>query len=245
MKLAEQYADRVDAFIRVCHRLDARGFVTSQGGNLAWKLADDLILITATCLAKGEHTREDVVFINAAGETVEGNRRPTGEIPLYLALFRARPDVESVIHCHPPACCAVSILDGENPLLLPTFPEVILEIGPVPLAPYARPLTEELAGNVAPLLKKHNAVLMENHGVIMVSPRALNWTMGLMEELESAAEALLKAKAVGPIKTISKQRLIEMDDIMRIRSLPRVGEPGANPSLVEMYYPEASGEEAR
>jgi L-fuculose-phosphate aldolase len=238
MGLLHQYESHVEHFIAICHRLAAKGYVTSQGGNLAWRVAEDVILITATRLPKGEHQPRDVVFVDACGRRLAGDREPTGELPIYLTFFHERPDVRSVVHCHPPCCSALAISAADNPLMRPLYPEVVLEIGPVPLVPYATPLTQDLADKFKPLLPKYNAFLMQNHGVIMVSPRDLDWTAGLVEELESTADSALRALAVGNIQEIPRAALVEMDRIMTIRNLPRCGAPGVNPSLESLYYPE-------
>jgi L-fuculose-phosphate aldolase len=238
VNLQQKYRVEVEQFVGVCRRLAANGYVTSQGGNLAWRLDEDVILITATRLAKGEHGPEDVVFVDGSGRCLAGSRQPTGELPIYASFFRDRPDVRSIIHCHPPCCSALAIRKGENPLMRPLFPEVILEIGPVPLVPYATPLTQALADQFRPFLQKYNAFLMQNHGVILVSPRDPSWTCGLVEELESTADSALRALAAGEVSEIPREALVEMDRIMTIRSLPRCGAPGVNPSLLELYFPE-------
>jgi L-fuculose-phosphate aldolase len=236
--LLEEYKEQANIFIHVCHELYSKGFVTSHGGNLAWKVDTDVILITATRLNKGEHTPEDIVFIDSEGDILEGKNKPTGEVPMYLTFFRERPDVESVIHCHPPCCGAYAVTAGENLLMRPVFPEVILEIGPVPLVPYATPLTQELADRFKPFLQQYNGFLMENHGLVLMTPRDIKWTWYLVEELESAADSLLRAQAGGHIKEISRKELIDMDEIVTIRNLPRCGAPGKNISLADLYYPE-------
>lgn len=237
MRLLEKYKKQAAVFVQVCKRLSRNGYVTGHGGNLAWRLDDNVILITATCLAKGEHRPADLVFINLDGKVLEGRRKPTGELPLYLTLFRKRPDIRSVIHCHPPCCCAWAATGGENLLMRPVFPEVIIEVGPVPVVPYATPLTEALAGNFEPFLQRYNAFLMENHGVILVTQRDIRWACGLVEELETAADSLLRARSLGLVKSISKEHLAEIDKILTIRSLPMCGAPGVNKSLVDLYYP--------
>jgi L-fuculose-phosphate aldolase len=240
MNLQQRYEQQLQCFVAVCHRLASRGFVTSQGGNLAWRVDEDVILITATRLPKGEHQPQDVVFVDACGWRLAGQREPTGELPIYLTFFRGRPDVRSIVHCHPPCCGALAIRCGDNPLMRPLYPEVVLEIGPVPLVPYATPLTQDLADRFQPFLQKYNAFLMQNHGVILVSPREIDWTYGLVEELESTADSVLRALAAGGIQEIPREALVEMDRIMTIRSLPRCGAPGANPSLLSLYYPDAT-----
>ncbi len=237
MSYLEKYKTEVDQFVEVCHLLADRHFVTSCGGNLAWKLEDNLVLITATCLNKGEHTPEDVVFIDLDGNIVEGKNRPTGEVPMYLVFFKERPDITCVIHCHPIACGAYAITDEENLLMRPIYPEIVLEVGPVPVVPYATPLTETLANNFKPFIQKYNAFLMENHGLVIMTSRDMKWAYYLTEELEGGAESMLKAQAVGKVKEIAKEELIEMDNIINIRSLPRCGAPGVNKSLVELFFP--------
>ena len=72
MSYLEKFSDQVDTFVGVCHHLASKQYVTGHGGNLAWKLDDEVILITPTKHNKGEVSRENVVFINPAGETIEG-----------------------------------------------------------------------------------------------------------------------------------------------------------------------------
>ena len=81
MSLYQKYRDEVGVFVDVCHRLSANKYVTGYGGNLAWKLEDDLLLITPTQMNKGDIQAEDLVFISLDGSVVEGTRRPTGETP--------------------------------------------------------------------------------------------------------------------------------------------------------------------
>ena len=90
MKLVEKYAPQVDQFIAVCGWLAHNLYVTSSGGNLAWKLEDNLLLITPTQMNKGDVRPADVVFMDLMGKVVEGTRRPTGETPMYLNFFNMR-----------------------------------------------------------------------------------------------------------------------------------------------------------
>ena len=77
MSYLKKHSDKVDVFIKVCHHLAAHQYVTGHGGNLAWKLEDDVILITPTKHNKGDVNRDNVVFLNLAGETIEGSVPPT------------------------------------------------------------------------------------------------------------------------------------------------------------------------
>ncbi len=238
MSYLEEYPKEVRDFLTVCKRLADRMYVTSQGGNLSCKLEDNLILISPTCVCKSEIAEMDVVFIDMEGKTVEGTRKPTGEVPMYLNFYRDRPDVKSVIHCHPPYVNTFAVLKGINWLMRPVFPETAAEVGPVPLVPYGEPLTQRLADNFAPFVKKYNAFLMENHGLTILSSAGICRTMQLVEILEVSAVSILRALAVGEVKELSREDVRNLENTMRKRDLPMIGAPGVNKSLVELYFSE-------
>jgi L-fuculose-phosphate aldolase len=118
----------------------------------------------------------------------------------------------------------------------PTFPETTTEVGPVPIVPYGDPLTQKLADNFLPFLRKYNAFLMENHGLVIMSPEGIFRTLELIEILEVTSQTLVAALAFGDIKEISKADVQDLDNTMRTRSLPLFGAPGENESLVDLYF---------
>jgi L-fuculose-phosphate aldolase len=236
MSLLNQYASEVELFLKICHRLAERLYVTSQGGNLAWKLEDNLLLITPTKLNKGDVRPEDVVFIDLKGKTIEGVRKPTGETPMYLKFFSARPDIISVIHCHPPALGAFAISSAKNWLMRPLYPELSIEIGPIPVVPYAEPLTEELAQNFAPFLPRYNAFIMENHGLVSMTRGNIYETMMSVDMIETSAQSVMLAMASGGVKEISREGVRNLSNVMRTRGVPLPGAPGANLSLESLYF---------
>lgn len=237
MSYLEKYATEVKSFVEVCHRLSANKYCTGHGGNLAWRLEPNLILITPTRLNKGEINPPDVVFTDMAGKRVEGSRKPTGELPMYLGFFSNRPDVKTAIHCHPPMTNVFAISGGKNLLMRPIFPETTIEVGPVPVVPYGVPLSKQLADNFTPFLQKYNAFLMESHGLVILSAGDIKWTMMLTELLEMSAASIISAAAIGPVKELSRGQVQGLDDVMRIRELPLFGAPGKADSLVDIFYP--------
>lgn len=237
MSLLNKYKQETDTFLKVCHKLARQMYVTGYGGNLAWKLEDNLILITPTQMNKGDIRLSDLVFINLEGETVEGKRRPTGERAMYLKFFAERPDIQSVLHCHAPNACAFAIMEGDNLLMRPFYPETVTEVGPVPVVPYAQPLTEDLARNFSPFLQKYNNFLMENHGLVSMSCDSIEWTMMNVDLLEATAQSILLALGSGvKLKELDKQAVIDLGNVMRERDLPLFGAPGVNESLEAMYF---------
>ncbi len=236
MKLLDKYTVEVEKFVSVCHKLAQNLFVTSSGGNLAWKLEDNLLLITPTKLYKGDVCPEDLVFIDLQGNVIEGQRRPTGETPMYLKFFNLRKDIVSVVHCHAPHVGALAISKGKNWLMRPIYPETTIEVGPVPLVPYAEPITEKLAENFVPFLQKYNSFLMESHGLVTMSRADVTETVMLVDLLEMSAKSILLALQVGEIKELDLQAVRDLDNTMRTRSLPLFGAAGVNKSLEDLYF---------
>jgi len=237
MSLFEKHTDEIAQFTKVTGRLASNMYVTGYGGNAAWRLEQDLILITPTMMNKGDITDKDVVFITMAGDTVEGRRRPTGERPMYIKFFNDRPDIQSIIHCHAPSVGSFTISKGKNLLMRPFFPETSHEVGPVPVVPYGEPLTQQLADNFEPFIRKYNSFIMENHGLVTMSPEGIDYTMMNVELLEMSATSILQALAAGlELKELSREAIEGLDNVMKERNCPMFGAPGEYDSLVELYF---------
>jgi len=240
MNLVDRYRKQINDFLFVCQMLSERVYVTSHGGNLALRLDDNLLLISPTRMYKADIRAEDVMFIDLEGRVVEGVRKPTGETPMYLNFFRERPDINAVIHCHPPFTNTFAITEGTNYLMRPIFPETVIEVGPVPVVPYAEPLTQQLADNFKPFLKHYNAFLMENHGLVIMSAGDIIRAFQLTDILETSAISILHALTFGKIKEISKDGVRDLEKTMKTRRLPMIGNPELDLSLVNLYYPESA-----
>ena len=155
---------------------------------------------------------------------------------MYLTFFNLRPDIVSVIHCHPPAICALSIAEGKNWLMRPLFPETVIEIGPVPVVPYAEPLTDNLAGNFEPFLSRYNSFIMENHGLVSMTREGVQKTLMNVQLLEMTAHMVILALQVGEIKELDRQAVRELSNTMRAYDLSMMGVPGINASLEALYF---------
>jgi len=238
MSLRETYEKQVKEFTEVAHLLSEKGHVTSHGGNMAWRLEERIILITPTKKNKGLLEFDDPVFLSPDGVVVEGNMKPTGETPMYLLLFDERPDIKAIIHAHPRAASAFAITKGANYLARPILPETVTEIGPVPVCPYAEPLTHELAEHFLPFLDKHNAFLMENHGLLAMSFEGIRRAYDMIEIIEATAESILWAASLGPVKEIPPDGVKNLEKTMRTRDLPSIGRPDKGHDLLTLYYPD-------
>jgi L-fuculose-phosphate aldolase len=188
------------AIVAVCHRLYERGLIAGPDGNVSARLSDGSILVTPSGMSKGIVTDEHLVVVDKEGQVLEGELPPSSELRMHLRIYKRRADVRAVVHAHPPTATGFAVA-GES-FLAPVLPEVILQMGEVPLVPYATPGTDALADALDPYLDHHDALLLANHGATTLGT-TLTEAHHRMESLEHAARILLAARAVGTVRELS------------------------------------------
>jgi L-fuculose-phosphate aldolase len=179
------------------HRL-----IVACEGNLSARIGEQVVLATRAGAAKGFLRSEDLVEVGLDGRARDG--RPSSEIQMHLAIFRAREDVAAVVHGHPSWATALATAGrGLNDCLLP---EVILGLGRVPLSRYATPGTEEVAAAVCEHIVSHDAVLMPNHGVVACGPDPVS-AFQTLETVEHLAQITLLAELAGGAQVLSRPQV--------------------------------------
>lgn len=196
--------------VDICRRLYERRLVTATDGNVSACLRGGTILVTRSGVAKGRVTEEDLVEVRPDGTPLAAECRPTTELGMHLFIYRERPDVGAVVHSHPP--CATGFAASGRALDVRVFPEVIVGLGEVPLAPYATPSTDEVAQSIAPFVRTSQAILLANHGVVTVG-RSLEEAFIAMEKVEMAAQALAVARVFGGARPLTTKELKRLAQI--------------------------------
>jgi len=196
--------------VRVCRRLYERGLIAGGECNVSARLDDGSILVTPSGASKIDVAEDDLVVVDRAGKRVAGSARPSSELGVHLRIYQLRLDVEAVVHAHPPFATAFAVA-GED-LMAPVLPEILVQIGGVPLVPYATPGSPALADAIEPFLQLHDAFLMANHGATSYGS-TLSIAHQRMESLEHAARILFSARALGRVTTLTedeRDRLFEL-----------------------------------
>jgi L-fuculose-phosphate aldolase len=190
--------------IRVCRKLDAGFPRPATDGNVSARLDGERILITPSMLRKGDIKEAQLLVTDMAGRVLAGRRKPSSEVKMHLYAYKMRPDVKAIVHAHPPFATAFAAagLDLKAPLL----PEVVLTVGPVPLASYATPSTEEVPRSIAKLIRKHQALLLANHGVLALG-KDLDEALQRMERVEHLAKISLWARLLKRPSYLNKNQL--------------------------------------
>ncbi|MGI8960461.1 MAG: class II aldolase/adducin family protein [Bryobacteraceae bacterium] len=158
-KSEQEYREDI---IRVCRLIYEKGWVAANDGNVSIRLDEDRILCTPTATSKGMVESDDLMVCDLAGNKVNGYRERTSEIAMHSTIYSLRPDVRSVVHAHPPV--ATGFATAGRALDKALLPEVIIQLGAVPLASYGLPGTPALCEGMIPLIPHYDALLLENHG---------------------------------------------------------------------------------
>ena len=179
---------------RIGRWMYTRGYVVANEGNLSVRLDEDRILVTPSGTCKGRLKSDELLVTDLLGEVVSGAGSPSSEMLMHLLYYRSRPDVRAICHAHPPT--ATGFAAARRALEEPVLPEVIVGLGKIPLAPYGTPGTWELCAGLEPLVRDHDAILLENHGVVTCGQNLLA-AYQRMETVEQFAKVMLTAELLG------------------------------------------------
>ena len=182
-----------------------RGYVAANDGNISVKVAEDRLLITPSGVSKGRMTPDMLLVTDLAGRVLEGNRHPSSEGKMHLAVYRHRSDVRAVVHAHPAVATAFAVC--RQGLEAPYLSELVAGLGQVPCTPkFAMLSTDEVPESIVPYLPEHNAVRLANHG-------ALTWGGDLwdafdrLETVEHTAKILLNARLLGDPVALTQEEV--------------------------------------
>jgi len=185
---------------RVGKSMYARQYVVACEGNLSVRLGPDRILLTPAGACKGHLAPEDLLTVDLRGAVVKGKGRPSSEMQMHLMYYKLRMDVQAVCHAHPHT--ATGFATAGRALESAVLPEIVVSLGKIPLAPYGTPGTGELCASLEPLIPNHDAILLENHGVVTCG-RDLTIAFQRMETVEQFARILLSAEQLGGPRHLS------------------------------------------
>lgn len=213
---------------QVMTRIYELGLTTPSGGNISVKDAEGNIWITPSGGDKSCYREKDILKILPDG-TVTGDRKPSIETEMHLAVYRQRPELKALIHAHPAALVAASFRKELPQLSL--LPAVGARVGRLGLAAYGCPGTADLAVRTAAAFERqpsealsqtaevrnqtadlHNqlqaptAALLENHGVLVGSETGLADALELFQQLNFLVEVQAAARKTGhQLRTIQHQ----------------------------------------
>jgi len=202
-KLKEEICD-------IGRRIYMKGFAAGNDGNISFRLSENRVLCTPTLISKGFMKPDDLCIVDMEGNQISGQRKRTSEIRLHLAIMKERPEIKSVVHCHPPHATAFAI--AREPIPQCVLPEVEVFLGDVPITKYETPGGQEFADTILPFVKKSNVVILANHGTVSYGDtveKAYWWT----EILDAYCNMLMMARSLGKVNYFPEAKERELLDL--------------------------------
>ena len=192
-----------------CTLLD-KGLVSGTWGNISCRIpGEQFIAVTPSGKNYRELSPRDITVITMDGAIVSGSFKPSSELPLHLAIYKARTEIKAIVHTHSVFASACAVARKSIP---PVIEDLIqLAGGSIDVAAYALPGTAQLAENVVAALSNKNAVLMANHGVVGCG-QSLMEAMLACELVEKAAQIFIYANQIGGAHILSDEDIKVMHD---------------------------------
>ena len=192
-----QISDPKEQLVAIMKRIYAQGMTTTSGGNLSIKDENGNVYITPGGTDKGSMTAEDIVCIRADG-TMEGKHKPSSEYPFHMKIYETRGDIRAILHAHPPAMVAYSIVRKIPDIS--AFPELKACIGSVGMAEYGLTGSEELGEKIAKVFAEGcNVAELENHGLV-VGSTDIESAYQMFEAMDFSARIGIGASRLGGAK---------------------------------------------
>lgn len=196
-----QYIHPADQIVMFMQRVYDKKLTSMSGGNLSVRDNEGNIWITPASIDKGSLTRRDIICVRPNGDC-EGPHAPSSELPFHRSVYKLRPDLNAVLHAHPPALVAFSVVRRLPELNL--TPTVRYMCKNIKMAAYAIPGSQALSAEVGKVFEQGcNIALLENHGVCVGAADMLT-AFQQFETLNYAAELEALATRLGEIRPLSE-----------------------------------------
>jgi L-fuculose-phosphate aldolase len=209
--MASEYQIK-EQMCEIGRRVYAKGFAAANDGNISYRLNDREIMCTPTMISKGFMKPEDCCKVDYEGKQLAGTRKRSSEILLHLAVYKHRPDVRAVVHCHPPHATAFAVSGVPIPNCI--LPEVEVFLGEVPTARYETPGTQKFAETIVPLLKSSNTIILANHGTVTFGPD-LEKAYWNSEIVDAYCNILILSKQLGNVNYFTQKQTGELLELKK------------------------------
>lgn len=188
-------------------RIYKKGFAAANDGNISYRVGENEVLCTPTLHCKGFLEPDDICTIDMEGNQTAGHKPRSSEALLHLEIMKKRPEVKSVVHCHPPHATAFAV--AREPIPQCVLPEVEIFLGEVPITKYETPGSKAFAETVLPFVDKANIIILANHGTVSFGEtveKAYWWT----EILDAYCRILILARSLGNVSYLPQEKVREL-----------------------------------
>ena len=190
-----------------------QGLTVGTWGNVSIRDSETgLIYVSPSGMDYEDIREEHIIVLNDQLEVVDGTATPSIEKRMHVMIFKARPDVNAIIHDHPLYSSVLGVNHMELPAVSEDFAQIVGD--KIVCCEYALPGTPELAANVVEALGNRNAVLLPNHGTLCVGEN-LKYVLRVCHVVEKAAHIYILARLIGTPQLISEENIQAMQYFAR------------------------------
>jgi L-ribulose-5-phosphate 4-epimerase len=213
----EQYLSLINELLEIKDELYGMNLITPFGGNLSIRCPDDpnKVLITPSSVYKKNLHPDQMLLVDLDGRVLNETKfKASSENPIHLTLLRDRPDLNAVIHTHPPYTTIAAITGIE---MQPITSDAVL-LNNIPIVEWTTTGTAESGRIISEALStKGYFVVVRNHGLFVCGP-TIQFAAGITIMLEITCKQLVICKLLG-----GTQKLLSQDTIEVIHELLKKG----------------------
>ncbi|BBB49623.1 class II aldolase/adducin family protein [Pelolinea submarina] len=215
----EQYTKILEELLDIKDELYLKGLITPFGGNISVRCPDDpsKALVTPGSVYKKNLKPEHFIQLDLQGNILNETKfKPTSETPIHLAILRARPDVNAVIHTHPVHATTLGVSDLD---FLPITADAVI-IGNLPIVEWTETGSPKSGQIIADAIGEHgNFVLIRNHGLFVCGP-SLQFAAGITDMIETVCKELVLCKMMGVHpRVLPKEKIAVIHELMKSHSV--------------------------
>jgi L-fuculose-phosphate aldolase len=192
--------------LEICREMLEKDLVIGSAGNVSMRV-EDHIIITPSSVRYTEMEPADFMVMDMNADVVEGDRNPSVELPMHLAVYKNREDALAIVHSHSVYASAMALLNKSLP---PILDELVPKLGgEIRVTPYEMPGSSELGEQVVKAMELRSATIIANHGALCCGG-SLREALDVALLLERACRIYLIALQFGK-PTQLPEEVVEME----------------------------------
>ena len=206
-----KYQETREKVLEIAVKCLEKGLIHGTAGNVSMRVpGEDVAIITPTRIPYDQLKPEQLPAVSLTGELLDGEFKPSSETPMHTAVYRARKNLNGIVHTHSMSATVFSIMEQEIPPMMPPS----TPYAPVPVAPFHLPGSEELAQAAVEALGEEKMVCtLQNHGLLAACP-TLDRAFSAAEYIEECAQLAYLTLMAGKMTPIPAKDVETLKDRM-------------------------------
>ena len=203
--------------LEISIKMSKMGLTAGTWGNISARVDQDRMIITPSVMSYNVLKPEDMVLVNIHDLSYVGKLKPSIELPLHAEIYKARPEINAVMHTHSINACSIAAARKDIPPILDDMVQIIG--GSIRITEYALPGSEQIVKNSVKKLENRNATILANHGPVCLG-RNLDEALITSQIVEKAAKVFIGTQAFGGPVCLTNEDV----DLMRKFYLEKYGQ---------------------